>query len=76
MAYNNPNAWTLVDNITGEPVALDTQRETLRGERVTLLSWQPPHKPGSTGRVYVEDANGVRSQFYPSVVNTKLVLKD
>ncbi len=48
--------------------------ETFRGESVTLERATAPHKPGSTGRVYVkfqgESSRGA-GEFFPSVVNLK-----
>lgn len=38
------------------------------GTEYALTGWRPPHKPGSTGRVYVEGING-SAEYYPSVFN-------
>lgn len=41
---------------------------TSRGERLTVLGGSAPHKPSSTGRVYVEHDTGYRGEFFPSVI--------
>lgn len=60
----------------------ETGAEIKVGDRVfsetkeyTLLSFTAPHKPSSTGRIYVEPANGegMRREFFPSVVGAKIV---
>lgn len=55
--------------IEHEPAEIGKTYTTFRGEPVKLLSIVPPHKPGSTGRVYVEylDGGGT-SEFFPSVI--------
>jgi len=58
--------------------------KTGRGESVKLISGTPPHKPGSTGKVYVEEegfkvSGGYHyapSMYYPSVISMKWVKKD
>ena len=40
------------------------------GEKATLISWTPPHKPSSTGRVYV-DEGGFKAEYYPGVYGGK-----
>ncbi len=40
-----------------------------RGESWTLEGWQEPHKPSSTGRVYVsQDGAEFQREFFPGVV--------
>lgn len=45
---------------------------TFRGEPCKLLGGQPPHKPSSTGLIYVE-IDGEANGFYPSVCGLKWV---
>jgi hypothetical protein len=67
----------LVDAETGADIYCfgDTaQRKTFRGEAVVVESVEPPRHPGSTGRVYCRDANGVLCPgWYPSVIGAKFV---
>lgn len=44
-----------------------------RGETATLIGATPPHKPSSTGRVYVRDEDGHQCEYYPSVYGLKWV---
>ena len=51
--------------------------KTGRGESVKLISGTPPHKPGSTGKVFVEEEAIIfRREFYPSIISMKWVKKD
>jgi len=53
----------LVTQDTGEEVDLPLTRKDFRGEDFTITGATPPHKPSSTGRIYLSDG----SSFYPSV---------
>jgi len=55
--------------IKGEPAMIGQVYETFRGERVKLLRIVEPHKPSSTGRVYVEEPNGSKGEFFPGVID-------
>ncbi len=47
---------------------------TSTGKTGTLEHWQEPHKPSSSGKVYVRMDDGEYiSQFYPSVIGGKFV---
>jgi hypothetical protein len=46
---------------------------TFRGELVEILDFTAPHKPSSTGRVYVKFADGSTRGFFPSVVGCSIV---
>lgn len=64
----------LVDSKTGQDIPLGSDRKTFRGEDVKVLDFTPPKHEGSTGRVYVEFAGkGWKQEFFPSVVNAKIV---
>jgi hypothetical protein len=54
----------------GEPVALDSELTDFRGDTATLVSARPPHKPASSGFVYVETEDD-RAEYYPSVFGLK-----
>ena len=59
--------WTL-ETINGEPVKIGETIFNRHGIRHTLKGGSPPHKPSSTGRVYVQ-RNGDKSQreYFPQV---------
>jgi hypothetical protein len=56
---------TLVDETTGEPVCFGDKRDYM-----TVTGGSAPHKPSSTGRVYVRE---YASGYYPCVVKAKWV---
>ena len=41
---------------------------TFRGLTVTLLDIREPHKPSSSGRVYLQFENGAVGEYYPAVI--------
>jgi hypothetical protein len=59
----------LVDKDTGEEIKLPAKLKDFRGDEVIVVSFEAPHKPSSTGRVYTKDGGS----FFPSVVNAKIV---
>lgn len=59
----------LVDKDTGEEIKLPAVLKDFRGDDVEVVSFEAPHKPSSTGRVYTKSGNS----FFPSVVNAKIV---
>lgn len=62
----------LVDTITGEPVSVGDIVTDFRGDEAVILGGTPPHKPSSTGRVYVRSTEGDWSgEYFPSVYNLK-----
>lgn len=63
----------LVNEETLQTIELGSKLETFRGEKCTLLSGTPPHKPSSTGRVYVEFEDGTKGEYFPSVIGLKWV---
>lgn len=54
--------WTL-ERMDGTPVCIGEMLETHRGDRYTITGGRPPHKPASTGRVWVEGGG----EYFPSV---------
>jgi len=62
------NNWTLVRESTNEPVAIGETITSFCGLETALLGGSPPHKPGSTGKVWVENA-----EYFPGVFNLKWV---
>jgi len=57
----------------GSEVSVGQRVFTFRGELVEILSFNPPHKPSSSGRVYVKFADGSTREFFPSVVGCSIV---
>jgi hypothetical protein len=63
---------TLVNVKTGQPVKVGDDAN-LRDEPGFVISGgRAPHKPGSTGRVWVQDKrNGSEREFFPGVVDAQ-----
>lgn len=59
----------LIDKDTGEEIKLPAKLNDFRGDEHIIVSFEAPHKPSSTGRVYTKDGGS----FFPSVVNAKIV---
>ena len=64
------NNWIL-ERENGEEVDIDTPLVDFRfNDDYKLLGGTPPHKPGSTGKVYVSEGQGpdkFTSTYYPGV---------
>ncbi len=65
----------LINMETEEPLRVGDIVTTFRGERMSLTGWREPHKPGSTGKIYVKgfDDNDYEAMFYPGVIGAKFV---
>ena len=64
----------LINTATREPLQLGDIVETFRGERAILLGMAEPHKPSSTGRVYIQlDDSRASREFFPSVIGAEWV---
>lgn len=64
------DGWALVRSDTKAPVCRGDAVTSGRGESATVEGGAPPHKPASTGRVYVVEApDGSRfaREYFPSV---------
>ena len=57
----------------GHTIEIGDVVETFKGIEVTVTGWAPPHKPGSTGYVFVEYATGETATYYPSVIDAKFI---
>lgn len=78
------DGWVLMNSITGKPAMMpvfysedkvlknDWRKEfnyrSGSGEALRLVGGTPPHKPSSTGRVWVRDAQGTELEYFPSVI--------
>ena len=70
--------WTLfytIGSVVTRPIAAGETVETSRGELMTITGGNPPHKPGSTGRVYVSE-DGSSREYFPSVIGAKWIRDD
>ena len=65
------NNWVLEDE-EGNEAQIDDTIVSFRDEKYVLQGGAPPHKPSSTGKVYVslDDPTSI-SVFYPSVFKLK-----
>lgn len=64
--------WKLIDSKTGVELKTGDERMTFRNVPVTIESLQPPHKPGSTGKVYVRHSTGeVSVGYYPGIIGAE-----
>lgn len=54
--------------INDAPAYVGEMYTTFRGEPVPLFHIMPPHKPSSSGRVYVQYEDGATGEYYPSVI--------
>lgn len=69
--------WVLIDMDDLLEVSVNEIVETFRGEEVMLTGGRPPHKPSSSGRIYVDHVNqGYSSEFFPSVCNLKWIRRE
>jgi hypothetical protein len=63
--------WAL-EHEDGTPVVIGETLSTGRGDRYVITGGRAPHKPSSTGRVFVEGG----SEFFPNVFDLKWVEHD
>lgn len=75
---NNVNEMKLIYERTGEEVKVEDRVKIGKGW-ATVKEFTQPHKPSSTGRVYVKMAgqtNGNLSGFFPSVIGAKWIERE
>ena len=65
--------WKLVDNKTGKEIKTGDDRITFRDEPCKVIGFFYPHKPGSSGKVYVTFATDEEAIYYPGVINARYV---
>ena len=55
--------------IDGKPVELGQVVTDFRGDKAIVTGWDEPHKPSSTGRIYVkwDEDQTMSDSYYPSV---------
>ena len=59
--------------IKGKEATVGMEVTDFRGDKAKLLSWREPHKPSSSGRVYVKWENGGTGESYPGVFGGEFV---
>jgi len=52
----------------GAPVQIDDYVTTHAGETVRVTGWREPHKPSSSGHVYVYELGIGEREYFPSVI--------
>lgn len=70
------DGWVLVHAEDGDPVGEGEVATSFRGERMVVVGGRPPHKAGSTGRIYVKepgDEGAGVAEFFPGVCEMKWV---
>lgn len=78
MTYSDPR--TLLVSEYGLPLHAGDLVVTFRGEKMRLVGWDIPHKPDSTGRVYIQHLERDPSElttwlaYFPGVINAKFVV--
>lgn len=70
------DGWALLHK--GQPVHEGAKLACSRGEVYEVTGGRPPHKPGSTGRVWVRgvEKGACSQEFFPSVVDCVWVRPD
>lgn len=67
------NGWTLVDKKTKQELELPCKRCTSKGEFVEVTGGNEPHKPSSSGWIWVKCKNGDAIEYYPSVCDMEWI---
>jgi len=67
--------WKLVSKETGEEVELGAKLISFRNEEYKYIGGNPPHKPSSSGSVFVEKGDSGWS-YYPNVFGLKWEERD
>jgi hypothetical protein len=63
----------LIDKKTRREIKTGDKVTDFRGIRWTLEGFTPPVSTNSTGRVFLQDADGEISQFYPGVIDAMII---
>ncbi len=63
----------LVNTETGAQIMPGDIVTDFRGDPFILRNYRPPHKPGSTGRVGLDNPDGsFHGEFFPGVINARI----
>lgn len=65
----------LIHKKTGETVQRGDVVTLSRGERVVIKGWCMPHKPSSTGRIYVREQGDLNDEreYFPDIAGCEWV---
>lgn len=64
----------LIDTETNKEILIGDRVTNFRGEQFYLRNFRAPHKPGSTGRVGLNNPDGsFAGEFFPSVIGAKII---
>jgi hypothetical protein len=67
----------LIYTKTGQPVNAGDVVTTRDGSEYRLDFYREPHKPSSTGRVYITPlAGGCQREFFPSVIGAEWIERE
>ena len=66
----------LVYKATGNEVKVGDVVETSKGDKVTVKYFAEPHKPSSSGKVYVEHENGFGMEYFVSVIGAEWIERE
>ena len=70
------DGWTLIDMHGRRAKIGETYFTYLCGLEVELRGGKPPRRPGMLGRIYVEDREGEKIEYFPNVCGLMWVLID
>ena len=68
--------WKLVSKDTGKEAKFGDKLTSFRYETYKLIGGSPPHKPSSTGSIYVVNSAEEDECYYPSVFGLKWEKQD
>ena len=67
------NCFKLIHLKNNEEIKIGATVADYRGDIWKLTNFTPPKHPGSTGRVTLENKFGTPAEYYPGVINAKIV---
>jgi len=63
--------------INGKEAVIGQEVTTFCGKKGTLTRIDKPHKPSSTGRVYIDDEDGnFMGEYFPGVIGGKWIERE
>jgi hypothetical protein len=66
----------LIHKDSGRPILKDEILFDKDGEPWIVTGWREPHKPSSTGRIFVDHAaHGDHREFFPQVFDAEFVVR-
>lgn len=71
--YADQTMILVLDDDSCTPVLKGEVHGTSRGEEVIVTGGRSPHKPSSTGKIWVKYKDGYTLEYYPSVIGARWV---